>query len=281
MTSSDAIRTSQRRTWAGLSAAWERWDGVIMAQMAPVTDAMVGALDLRPGQRHLDVAAGTGEPGLTVAASVPGARVVLTDLSEAMLGVASRRAAERGLTDVAVEVCSADALPLENGAVDSVTVRFGLMFLPDPAAALREVARVLRPGGRVCASVWAEPAENPWTTVLAEAVATEVPLPPPDPDGPGMYRFATPGRVPELFRAAGLHDVEEWDVGVELVTRSPEEYWQVMSEHVSLAAAALGRVDEAGRRRMADAAVEGVRRHVQDGRVSVPGLARCTVGTRR
>ncbi len=281
MVSADEIRDGQRAAWDGLSAAWEKWDGIITAQLAPLTDAMVEDLDLAADQQHLDIASGTGEPGLTIARRCPEGRVVLTDLSPEMLGVAARRAAAQGITNVESRVCSADDLPFADGSFDSVSVRLGFMFFPDLGAAAAELVRVLRPGGRLSAAVWVHPDRNPWTSVAMAAIATEVELPPPDPDRPNMYRCGAPGAVAALYEAAGLVDVAERDVEVELVTDSPEEYWAVLSEHVSLAQAALRQVDAAARDRMQEAAVEGVRPYQSaDGRVRVPGVGRVVVGTR-
>jgi ubiquinone/menaquinone biosynthesis C-methylase UbiE len=280
MPSAEEIEQGQRATWAGLSAGWERWDAVIMQQMAPITAAIVDRLDIRTDQHHLDVAAGTGEPGLTIAGLAPNGRVVLTDLAPEMLDVATRRARARGLDNVEVRACSADDLPFDDASFDSVSVRFGYMFFPDIAKAAAEHARVLAPGGRLCASVWIEPDANPWTTLLMQAVATEVELPTPDPDAPNMYRCAAPGAVSSLYERAGLQHVEEWEVHVELVTRSREEYWEVMSEHVSLAAAALRQVDAQARDRMRAAAMERVAPFDAGDEVRVPGLARCIVGTK-
>jgi hypothetical protein len=103
---------------------------------------------------------------------------------------------------------------------------------------------------------------------------------PPDPDGPGMFRCTAPGYVSALYDAAGLRDGAEWDVGVELVTRSPDEYWEMMSEHVSLAVAALQQVDDAARARIRANAIANVRVFQEDGAFRVPGLARCIVGTK-
>jgi ubiquinone/menaquinone biosynthesis C-methylase UbiE len=177
-------------------------------------------------------------------------------------------------------VCSADDLPFPDGTFDSVSVRFGYMFLPDLAAATAEFARVLKPGGRLASSVWINPADNPWTTIAMGAIGKETALPPPDPDGPNMYRCADPGHVSALYEAAGLRDVAEWDVGVTLVTSSPAEYWEMISEHVSLAVAALGRVDDAARERIASAVVADAAAYEDGGEVRVPGMARCVVGTK-
>jgi len=171
-------------------------------------------------------------------------------------------------------------LPFNDATFDGVSVRFGYMFFPDVAKATAEFARVLKPGGRLCSSVWVKPDENPWTTIVTQTVAAEAELAPPDPDRPNMFRCAAPGYVGALYEAAGLHDIAEWNVGVELVTRSPAEYWEMISEHVSLAVAALQQVDEPARERIAKVVIAEVSAYVEDGEVRVPGVARCIVGTK-
>ena len=280
MPGGDEIRDVQRATWAGLSAGWEKWDSVIMDQLSPVGTAMIERLGIADDQQHLDIAAGTGEPGLTVARLAPRGHVVLTDLAAEMLGIAARRAAAQGITNFEIRVCSADDLPFGDAAFDSISVRFGYMFLPDLARATAEFARVLKPGGRVCSSVWAGPGENPWTAIAMQAIAAEAVLAPPDPGGPGMFRCAAPGYVSALCQAAGLREVAEWNVGVELVTRSPAQYWEMISEHVSLAVVALAQVGGPARERIAEAVIAKVSTYEQGGKVRVPGLARCIVGTK-
>lgn len=280
MSSADEIRDAQRATWARLAAGWEKWDRIIGDQLGPVGDAIIASLDLADDQQHLDIAAGTGEPGLSVARRVPSGRVVLTDLAPQMLEVAARRAAALGVGNVETRVCSADDLPFDDGTFDSISVRFGYMFFPDTAAASSEFARVLRPGGRICSSVWVKPDENPWTAITMQAIAAETTVAPTAPDGPNMFRCAAPGQVSALYEAAGLRDVAEWDVAVTLVTSSPGEYWEVISEHVSPAVVALEQVDAPTRSRIRAAVVERVAAYQRDGAVRVPGMARCIVGSK-
>jgi SAM-dependent methyltransferase len=242
---------------------------------------MIESLDIAEDQQHLDIAAGTGEPGLSIAKLAPKGRVVLTDLAAEMLEVAARRAGTQRLANIETTVCSADDLPFADATFDSVSVRFGYMFFPDLAMATAEFARVLKPGGRLCASVWVKPESNPWTTIAMEAIATEAVVPAPDRDGPNMFRCAAPGYVSALYEGAGLREIAEWDVGIELVTRSPEQYWEMVSDHVSLAVAALRQVGEPARQRIRTQAIEKVRAFEKDGKVRVPGLARCIAGTKQ
>ena len=280
MPSPDEIRDAQRATWAGLAAGWEKWDSVIMDQLGPVGAAMIDRLGIAEDQQHLDVASGTGEPGLSIARLAPKGHVVLTDLAAEMLEVAARRARAQGIANVETRVCSADDLPFDGATFDSVSVRFGYMFFPDMVKATAEFARVLKPGGRLCSSVWVKPEDNPWTAIAMQAIATEAVLAPANPDGPSMFRCEAPGSVSALYEGEGLRDVAEWDVDVELVTRSPAEYWEMISDHVSLAVAALQSVDEPARERIRALAIANVSAFEQDGKVRVPGVARCIVGTK-
>ena len=98
MPSADEIRDVQQATWAGLSASWEKWDSVIMDQLGPVGAAII---------ERLDIASGTGEPGLSIAKLSPRGRVVLTDLVAEMLDIAARRAGAQRVANIETKVCSA------------------------------------------------------------------------------------------------------------------------------------------------------------------------------
>src|SRR4051812_44761973 len=204
MASANEIRDAQRAAWARLSASWEKWDPVIMDQLGPVSAAIIERLEIADGHQHLDIASGTGEPGLSIAKRSPNGRVVLTDLAAEMLDIAGRRARAQGIANIETKVCSADDLPFDDATFDSVSVRFGYMFFPDMVKATTEFARVLKPFGRLCSSVWVKPEENPWTSIAMHAIATEAVITPPDPNRPNMFRCAAPGYVSALYDRAGL-----------------------------------------------------------------------------
>jgi SAM-dependent methyltransferase len=274
------VRNAQRSLWNEYAPGWEKWDDVVASSLGPVGEEMIARLAVAPTQQHLDVAAGTGEPGLTIASIATQGRVVLTDLSSGMLAAARRAADARGVTNVEVRECSSDDLPFDDASFDSVSCRFGFMFFPDLARSLREMARVLRPGGRVCASVWAEPEVNVWATIPGAAIATEVESPAPDLDAPGMFRCAPPGAMTGLFASAGLHDVEEWEVAIELHVESPQQYWQLLTEVTAPVVVVLKTVDAAARERISGYVMAAAAEYTVDGHTRLPGTARCVIGTK-
>jgi SAM-dependent methyltransferase len=273
------IEAAQRATRHRCALSWERWDDVVQQMLEPVGEVLIRSLGIRADQHHLDIAAGTGQPGLTVAQLAPRGQVVLTASAPAMLTAARRIATVNGVDNIDTYECSADALPFPDRSFDSATCSFGLTTVPDPSRALDEFARVVRPGGRIAVSVWAEPDNNPWATIPAAAIASETSQPAPDQDTQAMFRCATPGDVATLFRAAGLHDVTESGVPVILTTDSPEEYWQLVTEHTAPVVATLGQLDENARQRIAHDVISQARKFQATGRLRIPGVARCIVGT--
>jgi SAM-dependent methyltransferase len=247
---------------------------------APVGQEMIRLLALADDGVHLDIASGTGEPGLSIAAQLPKGRVVLTDLSEAMLAGASSKAEKQALGNVEVRVCGVDDLPFEDASFDSVSCRFGFMFFPDIRGAVSELVRKLRPGGRISTAVWAEPDGNAWATIPMGAISAEVALTPPEPDAPGIFRCAAPGSIAAIFRDAGLHDVTESDVRGSLELESGADYWTFLTEVTAPVVAVLVGVDGATSDRIRAATIEKAEAFRRDGKLSLPFQARCIGGTR-
>ena len=191
--------------WRAQAAAWRRGHPQLAAWWSPVTDLLVGRADLRPGLDVLDLASGTGEPALTLAPLVlPGGTVTATDLLPEMLAVAAEQAAQQGRANLRCAVADAGDLPFADASFDRVTCRFGVMFFPDVPRALREVYRVLRPGGRAVFTAWGPAAEQTITTTTSFVLARHLPPEPPLPPG-----FAAPGALAAALREAGLAAEQE------------------------------------------------------------------------
>ncbi|WP_244506344.1 class I SAM-dependent methyltransferase [Pararhizobium polonicum] len=242
----------------------------------PVGDAMLQLANLREHSHVLDVAAGTGEPGLTAAAMVPHGRVTVTDLSKRMLAVAAENAARRGLSNFETKVCDAGALPFPDARFDSILCRFGFMFFPDIAVASQEFARVAKPGACICAAVWSGPDKNPWATTITRHV--EMPAPPPG--SPGLFRRAPSGLMRSAFEEAGLKDISEQEVSSIMTHKSPERYWDFMTDIAAPVVAGLAKADMATKARIREEVLVLARRSLQDGQVRLRSTASVIVGTR-
>ena len=275
---SDQIRDQQRDAWDRFSAGWKKWDDLVLGWLAPYGAAMIRQAGLREDSHVLDVAAGTGEPGLTVAALVPGGSVTVTDLSERMLAIAAETAARRGLGNLETRACDAGALPFADASFDAVLCRFGFMFFPDVAVAGRQLARVAKPGARVCAAVWSERERNPWAATILDAIGSGVPAP--QPGSPGLFRCAPEGFLTQIFADAGLREIVEQEVSSDLVLADPEQYWSFMSDISAPVAASLAQVDQTAREEIRAAVLESAAACRRDGRVRMGSTARIVAGTR-
>lgn len=166
---------------------------------------------IAPGHRVLVVGTGTGQEALEAAARVSASgEVMATDVSAAMIAAAARSVAEAGVPNVRCLVMDAQVLKFEAGTFDAVISRNALMFIPDVARALTEMNRVLKPGGRVAATVWASARYNPrLSDPLKAARALGV-----RPSRTATYRIALRLGARATLSAA-LRDAGFADVGVE------------------------------------------------------------------
>jgi SAM-dependent methyltransferase len=185
----EEIKARTRQTWAA-----GNYDAVATGIWS-VGERIVKAVAVRPGERVLDVAAGTGNAAIRAASA--GGTVTALDLTPEMFVAGRRRAAEAGV-DVTWVEGDAEALPFEDESFDVVLSTFGVMFAPRHAVAARELARVVRRGGRIGVATWA-----PDGTVahLFRTIAAELP-PPPNAEPP--LAWGDPAHVEEIFAGTGL-----------------------------------------------------------------------------
>ncbi len=241
----EQIREQQKETWNKFSAGWRKWDDFTMEWLKPMGDEIIRSLKLKDTDIVLDVAAGTGEPGLTITTIVKNGKVMITDLAENMLEVARDNATKKGITNYETVACDVCELPFDNETFDAISCRFGFMFFPDMLMAAKEMARVLKPGGRLAAAVWSTPDKNVWITAIMGTINKNMQLPVPPPGAPGMFRCGSPGFLAGLFKQAGLKNVSEKELTGKLNCGTNDNYWNFMNEVAAPVVGAMSKADNA------------------------------------
>jgi SAM-dependent methyltransferase len=277
-------RNEYRRTslenWKTMAAGWERRRADIDETAAPVREWLIRTLDPQPGDTVLELAAGPGDTGFAAAALLGDeGRLISTDFSPEMVEVGRRRAAELELTNV--EHCRMDAerLELEDDSVDGVICRWGYMLMADPAAALAETRRVLRPTGRLVFAVWRGPEQNPWVSLAGRVLVQRGHVPPPDPDAPSMFALASDERVRSLLAVAGFTQVQIDDVPVLFVSSDIDEYVATARDTGGAFSTAWADASEAEREAIKDELAQAVAPFEVDGGYELPGLALVAVAS--
>jgi ubiquinone/menaquinone biosynthesis C-methylase UbiE len=224
----NAYRDASLQSWEEAASGWTRRQELLRELGAPVSHWMIDSLELQPGQRVLELAAGLGDTGMLAAELVaPMGGVIVSDQAEAMLDGARARAAALALSNVEFQVLNAEWIDLPVASVDAVLCRWGYMLMADPAAALRETRRVLRPGGRVALAVWDSIEHNPWAQLPALELG-ERGLVPTAADGasqPGPFALGSAEGLSELLSEAGFADVEIQVMDLQRRQSSFEELW--------------------------------------------------------
>lgn len=200
-------RRVQRYGW---DKAAEFYEDSWKDQLKPAQDKLMEMANLQPGETVLETACGTGLVTFRAARAVePGGEVLATDLSDAMIELAESRAREQKAHNVTFRRMDAETLEVEDDQFDAALSGLGLMYAPDPVQALKEMNRVLVPGGRAVVAIWGERKNCGWAEifpVVDKRVASDV--------CPLFFQQGTGNTLEHSFREAGFRniDVERFSV---------------------------------------------------------------------
>lgn len=220
-------------------AAWDGDEGAVWAAHPEFFDSSVRHLHRRrveaaavaPAERVLDLGCGSGQCTRDAARQATRGEAVGIDLSRPMLRVAEETAAREGLGNVRFVHGDAQVHPFEPGTFDVAVSRTGAMFFADQVAAFTNVARALRPGGRLALVSWRSAAENEWFTSLVHALRPDLPVIAPPPDAPSPFRHADPDVTTSILTAGGFEQVALTPLDAPMYFgRDAEEGFRVVSD---------------------------------------------------
>ncbi|MDB5230253.1 MAG: methyltransferase type 11 [Chitinophagaceae bacterium] len=246
----DEIREQQKATWNKFSPGWKKWDDFTMKFLQPMGDAIIKELDIQETDKVLDVACGTGEPGLTIALLASKGKVTGTDLADKMLEIAKENAAAKQIINFETKTCDVCALPFDENSFDKISCRMGFMFFPDMQLASDEMYRVLKSGGKMATSVWSVPAKNEWITALMGVISKNLEMTPPPPGSPGMFRCGSDGVMKSVLEKSGFKNTREQEVTGKVIYTDFEYFWQMMNEVAAPVVGALSKADDTTRQKI-------------------------------
>jgi SAM-dependent methyltransferase len=222
----NAHRQASLEGWEEAASGWVRRQALLRDLGAPVSHWMIQEISPQPGQRVLELAAGLGETGMLAAELVaPMGGVIVSDQAAGMLDGARARAAALGLGNLEFQVLNAEWIDLPLASVDAILCRWGYMLMADPAAALTETRRVLRPGGRVALAVWDRMESNPWALLPAQELLERGITGPAAGAEPGPFTLASVERVHELLAEAGFAEIHVEALELRRRHETFEELW--------------------------------------------------------
>ena len=198
----------QREFWSGPSGeSWVQFEAAQDQLLEAVADLVIGRARLSSGERVLDIGCGTGALSVKAAEEVgPTGRLLACDISEPLLTRAAHRLSP--FPQAAVLLGDAATLDWPEPGFDVALSRFGVMFFADPLSAFANIARALKPGGRVVFAAWAPARENPYWSIPAKRARDRLGQPPRTlQDTPGPMGLADLDLALSRLRQGGLSDV--------------------------------------------------------------------------
>ena len=205
----DPSNAEQAKAWDGGEGAYwtrhaDRFDRAVAAHHAPFLEAAA----IERSDQVLDIGCGSGQTTRDAARLARDGAALGVDLSAKLIELASQEATKEGLTNAGFEQADAQIHPFAPASYDVVISRTGAMFFGDPVAAFANIARALRPRGRLVLLTWQPLETNEWLTELSTALAAGRDLPTPPAESPGPFALSGPERVRAVLGAAGFTDVE-------------------------------------------------------------------------
>jgi SAM-dependent methyltransferase len=272
----ESLKREQKTTWDESAAGWKKWWPNFERSAQKVNDRLVELARVRPGHRVLDIATGNGEPAVTAARIAgPSGRVVAVDQSPGMLAIARERAQTLGLNNIEFVESDAEAMAMEQGSFDAAVCRWGLMFMPDLAAALRTIHRALKPSARFATAVWNTGDKVPMIFLAADAVRKIARLGPPPPDALEPTRLADTSILKSALEATNFSEIAIERMTVTFEFDSPDRFVEFRSE-LGRAQAMMAKLSGDQRDEIKAALREAVKRFQDpDGRVRLPNETIC------
>jgi len=217
-------KNTTRDQWQAAAEPWHRWSPTLKQWLGKATDKMLDMASISIGHRVLDVAAGAGEQSITTAKKVGTSGYVLaTDISSNILEFAQQMAKQAGLNNIETLVLDGENLTLPDATFDSVISRVGLIYFPDQQRALKEMLRVLKPGGKVAAIVYSTPEKNKFCSVRVSIIRNRAKGIPALPGQPGPFSLGAEGIIESAFSQAGFINVKSELVDSPLLLPSAKE----------------------------------------------------------
>ncbi len=261
--------------WEESSQYWKKHQANIEQMFAPLTSALIAAAQISQGQSVLDIGGGTGHPSLDIVPIVGGAGLVTyTDPAEGMVQTAREEAQRRGFDNIQFHQAAAADLPFPDDLFDVAVGRLSVMFFPDEVAGLREIVRVVKPGGRVSFLVWSSSEVNPFFSSVTGVLDRFVPAEPEDEDAPGAFRFAIPGKLAKLLSDAGVTSIEEQPLPFRIAAPiTLEQFWELRSEMSDTLRAKLATLAANEKAAVKNDVEEAVAGYFESGEMSFPAHA--------
>jgi len=275
------MRAQLHAMWDGVAPAWGAHADFIDVRGLEITTALLARTTPAPGERVLELAAGPGSVGLAAARLVgAGGAVVISDVSPRMTAIAADRAAARRLPNVRTEVLDIERIAVPDASFDVAICREGLMLVPDPAAAAREILRVLRPGGRFAVSVWGPRARNPWMSVIFDTLSEASGTPVPPPGIPGPFSLDDAGRLERILTGAGLANVAVDEVPTPYRAATVAEWWERSAALAGPMAKRLAALPEIARQTLMAKAGGAIAPYATADGLEIPGVSLLASGRR-